>query len=631
MGRIGHHFTEGAMADPTLTRAINPANALRLLAAACDNIRALESELHQSHAAQHRVSPADLALLKRCLSLRDKLFPAGSSLRAFARWVAGRSASTKNVTLYKRWIANHEPRAFAELPLAANAAPRIHFLLVGDASAVRDTTRSILEQTDPHWRLWVTHSGSLRFEDERIQTIASPRSCSAAESWNTALESIEDGFVAVVRAGDRLAPSAAAALRSALDREPEAGLVYSDEDVLNHAAERCNPIFKPDWSPETFRAVDYLGNLTAFRLSLVREVGGFRPEFGEAAVYDLALRVVEKAVSVRHVPLVLYHARTPSGARLDSDATGARAVREHLERLHIPADIEPGLVPGARQVRYRVGRPLTSIIIPSKDQPRLLERCVESLLNCDYSNQEIVLVDTGSVTAEAQALNARLAGRPGVRLLPWDRPFNYSAVNNFAASQARGEVLALLNDDTEVITPDWLERMLEHALRPEIGAVGAKLLYSNGTVQHAGVVVGLKEDTLCGHFLRAAPGDDPGYDQGLAVARNVSAVTAACLVIRRSVYEEVSGFEEQFAGDFNDIDLCLKVRQRGYQVIWTPHARLYHHECQTRGTIFNAARHTLFALERLLFLDRWGDLLARGDPFYSPHLNHDSADCTVRR
>ncbi len=641
------------MADPSLTSALDPANAPRLLAAACYNIRGLEdsardleAELHQSRAEARQLHAALTALAssphvtlsQRITRLRNKLLPPGSSRLSIARWITGRSRRRPALPPtpadpYQDWIARFERPAFAQLPAASDSAPRIHFLLAGHGSDLQATLQSILAQTDLNWRLFHTAAEPIPFEDARIQPVAPHASLPAA--WNAALELASDGFVAILRPGAQLAPVAVAALRLALEKDPRAGMIYSDEDALDDAGRRCDPLFKPDWSPEMFRAVDYVGNLTAFDLTLVREVGGFRPEFGEPAAYDLALRISEKAASIVHAPLVLCHSPMASaeqkvhGSYRTYKSYESHAVQEQLDRLQIGGEVAAQPSCDVRRVHYRVGRPLTSILIPSKDQPRLLEHCVESLLAGDYPNQEIVLVDTGSVTPEARAVNARLTSRSGVRLLHWDRPFNYAAVNNFAVRQARGEVLAFLNDDTEVITPDWLERMLEHALQPNVGAVGAKLLYSNGTLQHAGIVLGLK-DKICGHLLQHAP-DSAEHAKHLAVARNVSAVTGACLVMRRSVFDEAGGFEEQFAGDFNDVDLCLKVRQRGYQVIWTPHARLYHHECQTRGTILNPTRHALYALERLLFLDRWGAVVARGDPFYNPNLNQDEADCTLRR
>ena len=604
------------MADPSLTRALDPVNAQRLLAAAChdirgleENARGLEAELHQTRAKALQLQAAlaalasspHLKLSRRLVRLRNKILPPGGVPHSLVRWVTGRSRCKPPKPTppdpYHVWIARHEAEAFAQLPAASDAAPCISFVLNGDGPAYQATVQSIHAQTDPNWRL--------------IRS----------------MESAADGYVAVLRPGVLLAPVAVAALRLALEKEPQIGIIYSDEDALDDAGRRCNPIFKPDWSPETFRATYYFGNLTAFHLPIVREVGGLRPEFGEAAVYDLALRVSEKTASIRHTPLVLCHSATAQMGRTASSPKAARAVQEHLDRLQVAGEIAAESPQGFRRVHYRVGRPLISILIPSKDQPRLLERCVESLLTGKYPSQEIVLVDTGSVTPESRAVNSRLASRPGVRLLQWDQPFNYAAVNNFAVRHARGEVLTFLNDDTEVITPDWLERLLEHALRPNVGAAGAKLLYSNGTLQHAGIVLGLK-NKICGHLLQHAP--DAASDRLLAVARNVSAVTGACLMMRRSVFDEVGGFDEQFAGDFNDVDLCLKARQRGYQVIWTPHARLYHHECQTRGTLVNPARHALFALERLLFLDRWGAVVERGDPYYNPNLNRDEADCTPR-
>jgi O-antigen biosynthesis protein len=608
------------MADPSLTRALDPVNAQRLLAAAChdirgleENARGLEAELDRSRAKALQLQAAlaalasspHLKLSRRLVRLRNKILPPGGVPYSLVRWVTGRSRSKlpkpPPPNPYHVWIARHEAEAFAHLPAASEAAPCIHFILNGAGPAFQASLQSIHSQTDPNWRL--------------IKSI----------------ESAADGYVAVLRPGDQLAPAAVAALRLALEKEPQIGMIYSDEDAIDEAGRRCDPIFKPDWSPETLRATYYLGNLTAFHLPIVREVGGFRPEFGEAAVYDLALRVLEKTASIRHVPLVLCHSPIEASRRVHPagmNPPACLAVQEHLDRLQVAGEVAAESPQGFRRIRYRVGRPLVSILIPSKDQPRLLERCVDSLLAGAYPSQEIVLVDTGSVTAESRAVNTRLASRPGVRLLHWDQPFNYAAVNNFAVRHAHGEVLTFLNDDTEVITPDWLERMLEHALRPNVGAAGAKLLYSNGTLQHAGIVLGLK-NKICGHLLQHAP--DAASERLLVVARNVSAVTGACLMMRRSVFDEVGGFEEQFAGDFNDVDLCLKVRQRGYQVIWTPHARLYHHECQTRGTLVNPARHALFALERLLFLDRWGAVVERGDPYYNPNLNRDEADCTPRR
>jgi O-antigen biosynthesis protein len=665
------------MADPSLTSALDPANAQRLLSAACHNIRGLEegargleaelhhsraearelqAELHRSRAEARELQAAFstlasspyLAISRRIVCLRNRLLPPGSARLYFLRWVAGRpvhppsfptlppAPASPDQTLppapaspYQTWIARHETPAFAQMPVASDAAPCIHFLLAGEGPGLRASVQSILAQTDPHWRLFLAAPEPFHTEDARIQTLAPTSPASSPAGWNAALESASEGFVAVLRPGDQLAPVAVAALRIALENDPRAGMIYSDEDALDEAGHRCDPLFKPDWSAETFRAVDYVGNLTAFHLPLVREVGGFRSEFGEAAVYDLALRVSEKAASILHAPMVLCH--SPINASRQAcpacETASEQAVQEHLDRLQVAGEVASQPSSGLRQVHYRVGQPLTSIIIPTKDQPRLLTRCVESLLACEYPNQEILVVDTGSVTPEARAVNARLAAQPGVRLIDWDRPFNFSAVNNFAVRQARGEVLAFLNDDTEVITPDWLERMLEHALRPNVGAVGAKLLYPDETVQHAGIVLGLK-DKICGHLLHHAR-NDAGYAHHLTVARNVSAVTGACLVMRRSVFDEVAGFEEQFAGDFNDVDLCLKVRQRGYQVIWTPHARLFHHECQTRGTIDNPTRHALYTLERLLFLDRWGALVARGDAYYNRNLNQDEADCTL--
>src|SRR5262245_13321651 len=574
------------------------AYACRLLAAAEARIRNLEAHLAQTQARfdslneKHAdvIGSSGWRWVMRYRRLRNRLFPEGTRVHRFLTWLA-RAVTVKPtfrvprrfLNDYERWIALHEPVAFAAFParpVTADSAPTISLLLMegDDLLALKATLDSVLAQTDPNWQLCIASKRPRELpEDPRVcfaDTAAA--SASQAERLNAALAKATGGFIGVIEAG-RLAPHAIAVIRQSVAKHPEIGILYSDEDAIDKTVRR-DPIFKPDWSPETFRAQPYLGHLTLLRRDLVEKAGSFRPEFDGAAIYDLALRVSEAAPAVRHLPLVLYHSGKRKGSlpRPHTDA-GARAVQAHIERLGWSGNVSPGMVPGMQQVRYRVaGDPLVSIIIPSKDQPELLERCVESVLVSDYPHREIVLLDNGSQTPRAQENYARLAERQGVRVVAWNHPFNYAAINNFGVRAARGAVLLFLNNDMEVITRDWLERLLEHALRPEVGAVGAKLLYADGTVQHAGVIVGMNDQTS-GHYFKGFPGDAPGYLNRLVTVQNLSAVTGACLMMRRTVFEQVGGFDEQFAVNFNDIDLCLKVRTAGYQVIWTPHARLFHY------------------------------------------------------
>jgi O-antigen biosynthesis protein len=628
------------------------ADARHLLATAEARLRLLEMRLAQTQARlddldeQHNavITSSGWRWVMRYKRLRNRLFPVGTPIHRFLIWLA-RAVSVRPrlrpaprfASDYERWITLHEPAAFARYSSAATApptAPRISLLLIADdPSSIAASVACLMAQTDPNWQLCIAteQPGDPLPQNDRICICSPSPTTSQADRLNALLARAPGEFIGVLEANDRLAPLAIASIRHVLARQPDTGLLYSDEDHLNHAGRRCEPVFKPDWSPETFRAQPYLGRLTVFDRELIEQVGGFRPDFDGAAVYDLALRASEIAKTVEHLPLVLCHTLQPANSLKDEQTDAAqRAVQAHLDRLGVIGDVTRGLVPGTQQVRYRIsGKPLVSVIIPSKDQPELLERCVASVLASDYANREVVVLDNASQTEQAQAGYAKLAQRAGVRVLAWDHPFNYAAINNFGVRAARGEVLLFLNNDMQVIDRDWLERLLEHAWRPEVGLAGAKLLYADGTVQHAGVIVGLN-DASSGHYLKGFPGDGPGYMNRLVTAQNLSALTGACLMMRRAVFDEVGGFDEQFAVNFNDIDLCLKVRAKGYQVVWTPHARLFHFECQTRGHQRTPAKQALYNMERQLFLDRWGEVVARGDPFYSPHLSYAREDCAIR-
>jgi GT2 family glycosyltransferase len=333
---------------------------------------------------------------------------------------------------------------------------------------------------------------------------------------------------------------------------------------------------------------------------------------------------------------VLYHWRAhPASTAKDRGAkdhalpAGARAVAEHLTRIGRPGDVSPATVPGTYRVRYSLReRPRVSVIIPNHDQVELLRQCITSIDRCSYSNVELVIAENASREPGTHAYYAELRQRPNVRVAEWAEPFNYAAVNNFAVRQATGEVLLFLNNDTEALHPDWLERMLEHALRPEVGAVGAKLFFPDGTVQHAGVVLGMGGNAA--HLHQSAPGDHPGYFGRLTYVQNYSAVTAACLMCRREAFDAVGGFDERFALCYNDVDFCLKLREKGYLIVWTPEAMLRHHESKTRGPDDTPAKAERFRRESALFWERWGDLLRGGDPYYSPNLSLTDCDATVR-
>lgn len=419
---------------------------------------------------------------------------------------------------------------------------------------------------------------------------------------------------------------------------PEADVIFSDEDKIDEYGHRFNPYFKPEWDPELFLGQNCISHLGVYRTALVKEVGGFREGYEGAQDWDLAMRIVERipASHIRHIPHVLYHWRTISGSAALSllekpyvQEAQRKTILSHFQRLGLRVEVQS--VYGVHwRIRYPLPKPspLVTIIIPfigsSRNELGHLHRCIKSILRkTTYHNYEIVVVNRYDDPAMLQHL-ARLTGNSQIQVIHYHAPFNLSAISNHGARAARGEVLCFLDNDVEVITPDWLEEMVSHAVRPEVGAVGAMLYYPDGTIQHAGVILGIKE--MVGHAYRCSPRGYPGHGGRAWLTQSLSAVTGACLVIRREIFDEVGGFDEQLTGAFNDIDLCLRLKQRGYRIIWTPFAKFIHHEeirC-VRNTIENPR----FQQELAILKQRWGEIFMN-DPAYNPNLTLEREDFSL--
>jgi GT2 family glycosyltransferase len=431
---------------------------------------------------------------------------------------------------------------------------------------------------------------------------------------------------------DAFAENALALVALEIERHPEAGLIYSDEDKIDETEARSNPFFKPDWNPELFLGQNYINHLGVYRSELLREIGGFREGFEGSQDYDLALRCVEKLQpeQVRHIPRILYHWRMVSGslaaipdAKPYAKEAARRALAEHGERTGRPGVVVP--CPEnteSHRVLHALPQPapLASIIIPTRDRAALLQRCVESIrARTDYRPFEIIVVDNGSVEEETLAFFRRAEGENILRVLADTGPFNYSRLNNRAAATARGDLLVFLNNDTEIDDPGWLTEMVRHAMQPEVGAVGARLWYPDGTLQHGGVVLGL--GGVAGHAFPHIPRGHPGYFNRAMLQQNCSAVTGACMVLRKAVFEELSGFDEENLGvTFNDIDFCLRLAERGYRVVWTPYANLIHHESASRGHQRTPEEQAQFLGEAGYMQKVWAARLLR-DPYYNPNLS----------
>ncbi|WP_084155893.1 glycosyltransferase family 2 protein [Halomonas halocynthiae] len=559
---------------------------------------------------------------------------------------------------YRTWLkkrrrlsAEHVHRVIEKLPRKPLISivvpvynPRIEWL--------RKCLDSVLEQLYPHWQLCIADDASTDPEvrqvlaeyseqDSRVQVEYRQKNGHICAASNSALELADGEYIALLDHDDRLSPYALFHVAEALHRHPDAGLLYSDEDKLGENDERYDPRFKPQWNPDLLLAQNYISHLGIYRADLMREVGGFREGFEGSQDHDLALRVSDRLApeQIVHIPHVLYHWRAGegstalnSGEKSYTTSTGLAAVREHVT-LKVPdAQISAGHYPTTYRVQWPLPEspPLVSLLIPTRDRVEILKPCVDAILeHTDYLNFEVLILDNqSSCIATLDYMRDVTARDERVRVLRWNEPFNYSAINNFGALHARGEILGLVNNDIEPINSGWLGEMVRQACRPEIGCVGAKLYYPNDTIQHAGVILGI--GGVAGHSHKYFQRNSPGYFTRLHLVQNLSAVTGACLLVRKSIFEQVGGLNEQdLTVAFNDVDLCLKVREAGYRNLWTPYAELYHHESVSRGADDNSAKRARANKEADYMRKTWAKQLD-GDPAYNPNLTLVHEDFSLR-
>jgi GT2 family glycosyltransferase len=464
-------------------------------------------------------------------------------------------------------------------------------------------------------------------QDPRIQVVSA-----SSAPRNVALDNAIGDVVALLDQGDSLSEHALAHIAQTLQTTPNARLIYSDEDRLNDIGRRVDPHFKSGWNRDLFYSHNYVGGLCVLKRTLMKEIGGFRPDYEEAQNYDLLLRAIGelKDENIVHLPKVLYHRGTERGTE-DHDA-GKNALSEFLHQYESPEIIvEDGAAKGFYHVIWPIPaeEPKVALIIPTRDHKDLLEAAVTSILDkTNYLNYEILIVDNGSVEPETLAwFKSIQAHSSKVRLLSYDKPFNYSAINNFAVTQTDAPLIALVNNDVEVINPSWLREMVSHAIRDDIGCVGAKLHYTNGQIQHGGVIIGV--GWMAGHSHKLYPGTHYGYFGRLLATQNLSALTGACLVLKRSVYEKVGGLDaDNLSVAFNDIDLCLKVQALGYRNLWSPYATLFHHESISRGHEDTPEKQMRFQREAEFMVNKWQPA-QNPDRYYNPNLTLDREDFSI--
>nr|WP_284500137.1 glycosyltransferase family 2 protein [Microbulbifer sp. GX H0434] len=549
---------------------------------------------------------------------------------------------------YRLWIDKVERRRLASASgtegNSRERAPLISILLPthnSDIAQLRACIDSVLAQDYGHWQLCVADDASTDPEvrdclhsyqarDPRIRMLLREENGHIAVASNSALELAQGEFVTFLDHDDTLAPYALDRVCDAIAGNPQALLIYSDEDKIDEAGERFDPHFKPGWNPDLLLSQNYICHLAVLSTALVREVGTFRPGTEGSQDHDLLLRCLPylEAGNVVHIPEILYHWRATCGSTAQDGTNknyaaeaGLRALGDHLQRSWMDATAEPGLAPNSYRVRWALpsSEPLVSLLVPTRDGYDILKPCVDAILSkTDYPNFELLILDNQSRCTRTLHYLQEISADSRVSVHRWDHPFNYSSINNFGAKLARGEILGLINNDIEPINSDWLREMAGQACRPEIGCVGAKLYYPNDTTQHGGVILGI--GGVAGHAHKYFHRSEYGYFCRLHLVQNLSAVTGACLLLRKEVFDAVGGLdEENLAVAFNDVDLCLKVREAGYRNLWTPYAELYHHESVSRGADNTMAKRKRAQREAEYMRRRWGDLLDN-DPAYNPNL-----------
>lgn len=555
---------------------------------------------------------------------------------------------------YEAWLARHKVdkrtlrrqkhAAFAQKPLISIVIP----LYCTPLPYLKELLESVRRQSYENWQLCLAdgspddkakefiekHYG----REKRIVYRKLEENGGISVNTNEAVALATGEYLMLCDHDDTLEPDALYEIVKAIN-DTGADVLYTDEDKVSMDGQHYfDPNFKPDFNLFRLRENNYICHIFVVKKSLTDETGLLRSEFDGAQDFDFILRCCEKAQKITHIPKVLYHwrchmdstAADPSSKAYAYEA-GRKAVREHYQRLGIDAKVEMTERPGWYRSHVKVqGNPLISVIIPNKDHTDDLELCLFSMTRkSTYRNYEILIVENNSEKEETFEYYKKLPDRyPKARVLTWEKEFNYSAINNFAAKEAKGEYLLFLNNDVEILTPDWMEEMLQNCQQEDVAAVGAKLYYPDDTIQHAGVVLGL--GGIAGHIMCRASREDPGYFGRMISVQEISAVTAACMMVKKSDFDAVGGLDETFQVAFNDIDLCMKFRAAGKKIIFTPYAELYHYESKSRGLEDTPEKQFRFDKEVKRFQEKWAQQLEMGDPYYSPNLSVTEGDCSLR-
>ena len=556
---------------------------------------------------------------------------------------------------YGPWFEKHKPaeselekqrkHTFQENPVFSVVVPAYKTPVL----FLEQMIDSVRSQTYPHWELCIANASPEDREmaavlerymklDSRIRVKNLDENLGIAENTNEAFSMASGEFAGLLDHDDLLAPQALFRMADAFNKNSEYDVFYTDEDkVTTDLSEHFQPHFKPDFNLDLLRSNNYITHFFVVRTALVKKVGGFRREYDGAQDYDFIFRCVEQAKEICHIPEVLYHWRTHKASTADNPASkmyafdaGKRAIEGNLARSGVKGVVSHTKDLGFYQVEYPVkGNPLISILIPNKDQKDSLKKCLDSVFEkSTYTNYEIIIIENNSVEDETFAYYKELEKRFNVKIVTWKGEFNYSAINNFGEKEANGDYLLFLNNDVEVINPRWMEEMLGNCQRKEVGIVGAKLYYPDDTIQHAGTIIGI--GGIAGHAFLNMPRSRTGYLHKASIQMDLSAVTAACMMMKKDVFDKLGGFEEKLTVAFNDVDLCLRTVQAGYLVVYNPRVELYHYESKSRGSEDSEEKVRRFQGEIEFMRTRWIRILKNGDPNYNKNLTLSKWNYSLR-
>lgn len=620
--------------------------------------------------------------------LRDRLFPEGSKIRnilrflnkivknlnisnikKFIKLVSQKGLKTafldtKNIltgrvninkeTAYQKWIRENEP-TLEELEEQRNTEfkinPKISILVPLYNTPINffnELVQSLLDQTYSNWELCLADGSEnqnpelmkIIQKDSRIKYKFIDENKNISGNTNECLKLATGEFIALLDHDDLLPIFSLYEIVKTINENPDVEFIYTDEDKIMRVKEnRVDPYFKPDFSPDTLRANNYITHFSVFRKEIMDKLEGERSKYDGAQDYDLILRMSEIAKNIIHIPKVLYHWRIhPNSTAEMPDAkpyayeAGRQAVQDHIERLGLKGTVEFGETPGVYQVQYDViGNPKVCILIPNKDAIDILKTCIESIQKLTtYKNYEIVIIENNSTEEKTFEFYKSLEKNKTIKVVYYPKKgYNYAGIINYGVRNCDGEYVVQLNNDTELITPNWIEKMLGFAQREDVGAVGARLYYPDGSIQHAGIVVGICG--LAANMLTGLPKGNHGYFAKESLIQNMSAVTGACLFSRRDIYEKVGYMdEENFAVAFNDVDFCLKIREQGKLIVYNPFVEFWHYESKTRGYEDTPAKKERFERESNNFRSKWKDFIEKGDPYYNKNLRDDTAQYEIK-